>query len=284
MTIFCDICGNGSMSKIFERKARAFYRCLMCGLEKIYPQPSDTDLRSIYNNDYYKAWGVEIKDCEGVKKETFKARLGLIPQAKGKVILDCGCASGYLLEEAQEMGFIPYGIDINPAGLAIAGEKFSANRIFQGRLEESRFPDGFFYAIFMNDFLEHVRSPNEILSLAYSLIEPGGFLVIAAPDSGSLSRKISGRYWPHYKPEHLFYFNRKAIAICLSKANFLLVSIKKARKCLTLDYISSYFNKYPNKIVNLLLKITYLVPNSIKFKKCWLSLGEMAIVAQKPCS
>lgn len=281
--ICCDICAKGSMSRIFVREGRVFHRCLLCGLEKIYPQPLDAELQSIYNNEYYKAWGIKIKDCESVKKETLKIRLGLIPQANGKRILDCGCASGYLLEEAQERGFVPYGVDINPAGLAIARQNFSSHQIFQGKLEESPFPDGFFYAIFMNDFLEHVRNPLAILSLAYRLLEPGGFLVIATPDVNSFSRKITRIYWPHYKSEHLFYFNRNVIAICLSKANFLLIAAKKAWKCLTLDYIRAYFNKYPQKIITLLSKSVYVLPRGIRFKKVWFSFGEMVIVAQRPC-
>jgi 2-polyprenyl-3-methyl-5-hydroxy-6-metoxy-1,4-benzoquinol methylase len=282
--ISCDICGKDStMSKIFEREGRAFYRCFLCGLEKIFPQPSDVELQSIYNNEYYEAWGRLINAAESVKKETFRARLKLLPKNKNKNILDCGCAAGYLLEEAQEQGFVAYGIDINPAGLEIARQKFQPSQICQGRLEESQFPDSFFYAIFLNDFLEHVRNPIAVLELTYRMLEPGGFLVITTPDVNSFSRKITGAHWPHYKSEHLFYFYRRAVRICLSRANFLLTSVNKAWKCLTLDYISAYFNKYPQKIITLLSKSIYMLPLSIRFKKIWFSLGEMVILARKPC-
>lgn len=270
------------MLKIFEKAGHDFYRCIACNLEKTYPQASDSELSSIYDNEYYEAWGDEIGACEEVKKETFKIRLKLIPEDKNKKILDCGCAAGYLLEIAREQGFIPYGIDINPIGIEIARRKFPSHQVYKGTLEDSPFPGGFFYAIFMNDFLEHVRNPAAILKLAYQLLEPEGFLVIATPDTNSFSHKITRQYWPHYKPEHLFYFNRDNIGVLLKNTQFRLLSAKKAWKCLALDYLRAYFHKYPQKFITVLTKAIRLLPRKIRFKKNWFCFGEMAVVARKP--
>lgn len=280
--IDCDICGGKTMLKIFEKAGHDFYRCIACNLEKTYPQASDSELSSTYNKDYYEAWGNDLRACEEVKKETFKIRLKLIPEDKNKKILDCGCAAGYLLEIAREQGFIPYGIDINPMGIEIARQKFPSHQILEGKLEDHPFPDGFFYAIFMNDFLEHVRKPAEILKLVHQLLESGGFLVIATPDTNSFSRRITRKYWPHYKPEHLFYFNRDNFGVLFKNTHFRLLSVKKAWKCLTLDYLMAYFHKYPQKFLPILSKVVRLLPYSIRFRKIWFYCGEMALIAQKP--
>lgn len=270
------------MLKIFEKAGHYFYRCIACNLEKIYPQTSDPELNSIYNNQYYEAWGREIKACEKAKKETSVIRLRLIPEGKNKKILDCGCAAGYLLEVAREQGFIPYGIDINPMGIEIARQKFPSHQILEGKLEDHSFPDGFFYAIFMNDFLEHVRNPAAFLKLAWQLLESGGFLVVATPDTNSFSHRVVRKHWPHYKPEHLFYFNRDNIGALLRNAHFRLLSVKKAWKCLTFDYLMAYFHKYPQKFITVLSKVVRLLPYSIRFRKIWFYFGEMAFIAQKP--
>lgn len=278
----CDICGKKTMLKIFEKEGHCFYRCSSCRLEKIYPQPSDKQLSEIYNKIYYDAWGTQRDACEQAKKETFRNRLKLIPEGKNKKILDCGCAFGYLLEVARTQGFIPYGMDINPAALEILRQKFPPHQILEGRLEEGHFSPGSFYGIFMNDFLEHVRSPEAILASAYQLLESGGFLVISTPDTNSFTHRIAGRYWTHYKAEHLFYFNRNNIGVLLRHVHFRLLSVRRAWKCLTPDYLMAYIRRYPQKFISRVSTAIRFLPFSIRFGRIWFYCGEMVLVAQKP--
>ena len=281
--VICEICKEENMVFVFKIRGRKIYRCKRCGLEKIYPLPSESELRYIYNDSYYDAWGPWQKEEVGkVKKETAKHRLNLIPVFKNEKILDCGCASGYFLEVAKDYGYIPYGFDINISALKIAQEKFSSQQVYFGNIESCPFEKNSFYAIFMSDFLEHVIDPLLTINKAHSLLKPQGYLVITTPDTNSFSHKVMKNYWPHYKIEHLFYFNPQNISLMLKKNGFGIISINRAYKCLTLDYLKSYFQKYPKLGIRLFLKgLVGLLPSRIRFKRIWFYFGEMVVVALK---
>lgn len=278
----CDICKDQDMLSLFEIEGRKIYRCKKCGLEKVYPKPSKSELKRIYDDDYYKAWGMQEDVVGAVKKETFRNHLNLIPSCRGAKILDCGCATGYFLEVAKDCEFLPYGIEINEVAVNIAKKKFSPDQIYLGSIESCPFKEDSFYAIFMSDFLEHVEDPLNTLKKAYALLKSYGYLVITTPNTNSFSHKIMQRLWPHYKLEHLFYFNEKNINLLFKKVGFKVISINKAWKCLTLDYIKSYFIKYPCKgLTSLLRKIIGLLPYSFRYRKMWCYFGEMVVVALK---
>lgn len=278
----CDICGSKDMAEIFKKDGKSYYKCGSCGLEKIYPKPTAEDLSSIYDDKYYDAWGNWKADTvRDAKKDTFRQRLSLVPRKEKKNVLDCGCAAGYLMEAAQELGFVPFGIELNPVAVKAARNRFSGEQVRQGRLEEINFPENFFYAIFMNDFLEHLEDPLMGLRKANAMLEPGGYLVITTPDTCSFSRRLMGKSWPHYKTEHFFYFNRKNLSGLMDKAGFRLIGARRGRKCLTPDYIRSIFVKYPRPVITPLFRLLDLFPPAVKFKKMWFYFGEMTLIAQK---
>ncbi|MBW5391052.1 class I SAM-dependent methyltransferase, partial [Brachyspira hampsonii] len=52
--------------------------CPNCGLEFIYDQPTFEEIKQIYSNEYYKAWGMEDGENNEValmKKSTFRNML-----------------------------------------------------------------------------------------------------------------------------------------------------------------------------------------------------------------
>ena len=205
----CNVCTSSNVRYHFSRDGYKYYQCKFCKLVKIYPQPTDRFLNNLYSRKYYQAWNLwaEEESVRVMKKKTFARRLKLIPYAVHKKILDCGCATGFFLELVEDRGFIAYGVEINKTAVNLARRRFKNNRIFLGSLEKSPFKKDSFYAIFMNDFLEHTRCPEIVVRKAYFLLEQGGYLIIATPNTNSLSCHILGRKWPHYKTEHLFYFN-----------------------------------------------------------------------------
>ena len=63
--------------------------------------------------------------------------------------------------------------------------------------------------ICLYDLIEHTPYPKKSLQAIRRILKNDGILHIVTPDSNSISAKILGRYWFHYKPkEHLFYFSR----------------------------------------------------------------------------
>lgn len=287
-TPICEVCGGSDFRPLFRKDEHEFFRCRSCQLIRSQPQPTDETLGNIYGGKYYNAWGVQ-HDAERVlalKKATFRQHVfSAVKLRPGARVLDCGAAFGTLMTAAQEMGWEPYGIELAAEAAAKIAERFGPERVFSGPFEQAAFPQlgaAAFDAVFMCDFIEHVRDPVAVLKKAASLLRPGGSLVLTTPDGGSLSCRVLGASWPHYKVEHIFYFNRRNAGPLLRQAGFALEHAGDARKVLSFDYIQHQFNTYPRALVtpalNALAKLSTAAARS---RPRSFSFGEMIVVGKK---
>lgn len=252
----CEVCRGREFSSLFEKADHRFVRCAECGLERIDPAPTDETLAAIYGKHYYDAWGLH-RDEETVaqlKKGTFEYVLDALPESvRGGKLLDCGAATGFLLDVAKERGFEPYGIELSEFGANEIARKFGAGRSFRGEIEDARFPDageGSFQAITMCDYIEHVRSPRRVLERARKLLAPKGVIAMTTPDTGSLTRKVLASGWSHYKVEHLYYFKRANLRRLLEEVGFSRVVFKPLWKSLNLKYVREQFEVYPHPVLS----------------------------------
>lgn len=275
---------------MFEKLGHQFVRCDGCKLEAIAPQPSDETLGEIYGAHYYDAWG--LHDNESVvgdlKRRTFEYVMGKMqaPARSGARLLDCGAATGFLLEVAQKHGFDVYGLELSDFGAKEIARKFGQDHVFCGELENLAFanvPSGAaFDAVTMCDYIEHVRDPRKILSLAHDLLAPGGQLAITTPDAGSPSHTVLRNGWTHYKVEHLFYFNRNNLETLLKDLGFTSVKFYPLWKSLTLDYISHQFDVYPHKAITPVARgIRKFAPALLRKQPLPFSTGELLAVATR---
>lgn len=180
MILKCFLCEYEGKMKVKSSvlgagEERKIVKCPKCDLEFIYNQPSFEEIKNIYSNEYYKAWGMESgenTEVASMKKSTFADMLKkILPYKNSGNILDIGTASGFLLEEANKLGFEPYGIELSEYSSSIAKRKFSEDRIYNGTLETSPFKENFFDIITMCDFLEHSQNPINILNISHKLLK-----------------------------------------------------------------------------------------------------------------
>jgi ubiquinone/menaquinone biosynthesis C-methylase UbiE len=289
MSPACHICSGNRATLYMQKDGSDYYRCPDCRLEFIFPQPDDEALARIYSENYYDAWGLNIDSDTTVKlkRSTFEYRLNLISEnlKPGDNILDCGCATGIFLDLVKEQGFVPYGVEISDYGVQECRKKFGEQNIFHGQLEDARFGNeekNFISAIFMTDYLEHVRNPHEVLVTACRFLKPGGLLVITTPDTSSISNLLMRKNWIHYKTEHLFYFSRANIELLLSQAGCTIMQKIKGWKYFSWEYVSHQFNAYPVPVLSLAVRvINKILPVSIRKKRFCIHAGEMIVVARK---
>ncbi|MBQ7474889.1 MAG: class I SAM-dependent methyltransferase [Clostridia bacterium] len=109
---------------------------------------------------------------------------------KGKTVLDVGCGAGgkslyYVTLGAEKV----VGIDIVPyykeESEALA-EKLGIDR-FEFRCEDASstsFPDGTFDTVIMNDAMEHVAKPEDVLRELHRILKPGGRVFCNFPPYG----------------------------------------------------------------------------------------------------
>jgi 2-polyprenyl-3-methyl-5-hydroxy-6-metoxy-1,4-benzoquinol methylase len=304
----CTICGSAPTSIKFTLKNDyQVVHCPVCGVEFLSPQLDDIALDKLYSESYYAAWGIkgdaENETTRQMKKATFQLRLNTIRRflvgpapgaSTGAKILDVGCATGYFLEVAQKEGFDPYGIEFSEYSARIAKKKFGEKNIFKGTLEQliptdqSGFADhpGFaehsFRVIAMSDLIEHVRIPAETLSKAKSLLTDDGVIMIMTPDTGTLSNKVMGRKWTHYKLEHFFYFNRRSMKTLAAKCGLQVAYFERSRKALNIDYLHTQLNVYRHWLLTPLVKTLHrLLPAKITALNFYFSIGEMVVILER---
>ena len=286
----CHICSGRKARLFMQKNGSDFFRCPDCKLEFIFPQPGDEALREIYSKNYYDAWGLHVDSqaAENSKRRTFEYRLNLIKDAlkPGGKILDCGCATGFFLGLVKQKGYVPYGIEISDYAVNVAKEKFGGENIFRGNIEDAQFAGAqadIFNAIFMTDYLEHVRSPRETLSAAFRLLKPGGVLIITTPDTSSSSKSLLNESWIHYKTEHLFYFAQKNMSQLLEQTHFTGIKFKRAKKYFTPQYVFHQFSVYGHPVFTPLARLLYgITPGGLRKKVFSATIGEMVVITCKP--
>lgn len=286
----CYICG-GAMRFLFDKNGHKFWRCMKCGLECIYPQPDNDILDKIYGEHYYDAWGLKQSELivKKMKQQTFLRHLDELLRlrstgALGR-LLDCGAATGYLVELTKQLGWDSYAVELSEFGANACTRIIGDDHVYNGQLQDAYFnanPSGNFEAIIMFDFIEHVREPKILFEWARDHLTSKGYLVIITPYVGSLSWLLMKQRWTHYKLEHLWYFSPHAIRKLLEDTGFTIKNIKPAKKSITLEYAFSQFKVYPHpKITPFTTFIKSVLPAHIQRYPISLSLGDMLVYATK---
>ncbi len=113
-TASCPACAGTSFVKRFVKKGRYFWRCSTCGLERIDPPPSLTELEAYYNQSYESGLYNLFLQENHMKQLTAEHRLkSILPYAGEGRWLDLGCANGVLVEAALKAGYDAEGIDLS---------------------------------------------------------------------------------------------------------------------------------------------------------------------------
>ncbi len=284
----CRICGSHAVAVLWPRiKGTSFriVRCAGCRAQSLEPQPAPDALRRIYEAAYYRSWGMSAGENPVVarlKRRTFQRRVKELKSyiACGR-ILDVGTATGFFLEVAEELGFDPYGVELSNYAGGIAAAKFGRDRIHIGPLETAPFTPGTFDAIAMSDLLEHVADPVATLRLCYGLLKPEGAVIITTPNTDSLSCRLMGSKWVHYKMEHLFYLGPVSVRVMAGLAGFRVALCRGATKALSVDYLRNQLHVYRHWALTPLLQAAAAISGPFSRIPIDLRVGEMVVVLLK---
>jgi len=134
-----------------------------------------------------------------------------------KNLLDIGCSSGTFLSLAQKRGFSCYGMDISEDAAAAARKQYGLT-VRQGEIGRLDWGEIRFDFITMFHVLEHLKSPEESLKYAASLLREEGSLIIQVPNSESIQARIFGSRWYGLDvPRHLINYTPKSLQILLDR-------------------------------------------------------------------
>tara|TARA_B100000886_G_C20396192_1_gene480473 strand:+ start:337 stop:1341 length:1005 start_codon:yes stop_codon:yes gene_type:complete len=189
--------------------------CTGCGLIRSNPIPTKDELSKFYKEKYrsiYKlTYSPKIKHTIRYASGTIyhlNTILSFIDYPHNKKLLDIGSGSGELLYFAKKAGFDVYGIEPNK-GYA----EFCINKlflpVFNGTYEEADIKMSTYDVIFMNEVLEHMPDPMNVLRDIHSYLKDDGILIVNVPDIEISKHSPIKRF--HYA--HIYNYNH----LCLKK-------------------------------------------------------------------
>jgi SAM-dependent methyltransferase len=245
--------------------------CTCCGLHYLSPRLKEDAMLSKYANDQYfsgQAHGyADYAAQEPTLRATFRRLLQTLA-LRGRVggaLLEIGCGYGYLLDEARTYFSRRVGTDFSSDALRMA--KGHADEVYQGGVEEVLDAE-IFDCIIATHVIEHVYHPHEFIKTLLKHLRPGGCLMIAAPDMGSIWQKLMGRRWPSFKlPEHVLYFDRHTLTRLLEECGIEQPVIIPYPQAFPLPLIAS--------------KLGFRVPGSLNRFSLWLPATTIAIMGVK---
>jgi SAM-dependent methyltransferase len=245
----CPVC-NGEVKYLFTKNTYRIFKCRYCKLGFIHPLPTVKEIEAFYNtgNYYYQSQNKGYADysgLEGVSKKTYRNFFRYMNKKyqfniRRKNILEVGCAYGFFLDVAQELGASElWGTDITRESermTSLKGYKF-----LRGAFELLEFPEDYFDLVFMGDVFEHFLDPFKAVKILSTILKPNGIVVLTTLNFDSLFAKVAGKHWRLLiPPEHIYYWTKKSINILFNKNKFEGIC-KGYTIYLTKDYLMERF-------------------------------------------
>ncbi len=230
------------MEPYFIKKTWQIVRCPSCKLMAVENVPAD--LSPYYSEGYFMG-DVTLDgyidydlDKEVTKKSylDYLDVLGKYINKQGSVnMFEVGCATGFFMDLARQRGWQTEGIDISEYAVKKAQEKGLAATT--ATLESYQSAKKF-DVIVMQDLIEHVKDPVDVINRAKNLLAENGLLLFTTPDAGSLWARVWNKNWHAFvPPQHLFYFSAKNLGSILEKNGFKVVHSAHHGKWFTVPYI-----------------------------------------------
>lgn len=197
------------------------------GFFEVTDKPSENELQAYYASKYYQEGrgSYELSYSEA-ELSYFRAKLeqrwhalrNRFP-APGS-FLDVGCGEGYALAYFAELGWSVKGFDFSRAGV-LAKNPAHADRLVDGNifesLERELAGDHKYDVIWLQNVLEHVLQPVQLMHSLRKLVSTNGALVVSVPNDFSEVQlraldhgKIANPFWIAL-PDHLSYFSRDSL-------------------------------------------------------------------------
>jgi SAM-dependent methyltransferase len=210
-TLQCPVCATA----LQPQRQPWLFRCAGCGLLQSTLEPSMGEAASIARVDV----PTRDRSLQGLRERNFARILDLLaplaPTAAPR-LLEVGCAHGWFLKAAAERGFQVRGIEADPDMAPCTQADLG---ITHGFFPDVLQPGETFDVIIFNDVLEHIPDVRQALAHCARVLEPGGLLVVNAPDRRGVLYRIAtllarfGRTGPldrlwqvGFPSPHLYYF------------------------------------------------------------------------------
>ena len=229
----CVACGGSDISHHWDKVGVPQVKCQGCGLVFSFPPPDPALVLSRYSVDWFEkeylpSYGIDpAAPSLDHLASRYSAELDPVePFRKTGKLLDVGAGAGLFLSQAKKKGWDVFGVEASEYGPAWAKMNLGID-IFHGTLDRAPFPDNYFDVVMLQDTIEHVPNPAEVVGRIYQLLRVGGALSISTPNLNSIGRRILGKQWGLVSAtEHLCLFSPSCLRSLLERSGFEVESFR----------------------------------------------------------
>lgn len=235
----CALCGADNPLILGVFRGWPVVRCLACGLAYLNERPPESSLSDIYCRDYYErtevGYGGYVRNFfrySETFRKLFDARARSLERFRGEgVLLEIGCAHGFLLNHLAKRGWKVSGVEVSPLAFDYARNTLGLD-VHRGDLPGAGYGTGTFDVVMMLDVLEHLHRPRDTLREVGRVLRPGGVLLVQCPwelthweeiIEAFLRGRRTGRIEPDAVPAHLYFFNPRTLEAMLESSGFRIV-------------------------------------------------------------
>lgn len=221
-----------------------FLRCLTCGSLQLTPQPLASDVPSFYPETYsFRPDAVKggllprlFATLENAMfygpqytAQTRKVLRGTKwDRRTHRSLLDIGCGPGLRLTQFRDIGFSVHGIDMQEEQVNFVKRQLGLPATTCDITEMATLlPPESYDTVTAFYLLEHIFDVRTFMKDCFSLIRPGGWLVVTVPVIDGLQASFFRERWIHVReaPRHLSLPTTLGLRICTEEAGFSEISI-----------------------------------------------------------
>jgi len=233
------------------------------GFYQLVNPPTAAELSAYYAGEYFQQqrslYGrtYDATDLRYLRQKIHQ-KYRILEQAgvsgEQRMLLDVGCGEGYTLDYFRKLNWRVTGLDMSDFGCETHNPECLPNLIqtdlFQG-LELLDKEGRKFDVVWLDNVLEHVLDPLDLITRCQSLLCDDGAVVVEVPNDFSAvqltaldNNHIDACFWL-VRPDHISYFNRDGLVNLASHAGLTPFRIIAD---FPIDF--ALFNKHTNYVVN----------------------------------
>tara|TARA_B100000925_G_scaffold283540_1_gene257545 strand:- start:1569 stop:2531 length:963 start_codon:yes stop_codon:yes gene_type:complete len=256
------ICCGAKNREIISKTGRNFTKlttviCTGCGLIHSDPIPTKEELKNFYERDYrlnYKSVPEPLlKHTLRYAKDSLDFLIEILSFCRfenmnQKNFLDIGAGSGEILYFAKKIGFNTKGIEPNKGYALFCKNKLNLN-VINSVYEEAFIELNHFDVLNLNQVLEHMPDPLDVLIDLKKFLKEDGILVLTVPNIEANLHSPQTRF--HYA--HIFNYNHLNLKKLFVKAGYQILNPDTEK---TRIYAKKIMN-HNNQKINFDLKANY---------------------------
>jgi SAM-dependent methyltransferase len=202
-------------------------RCRACGTGSLSEPDQAPAPPELYETGAYTrpegGWEPLLESTRRLLDRERLRLLGPLPAAAR--VIEVGAGRGRLIAVLRARGHDAVGIEPSRASCEVAAAR--GLPVEPLTLEEAEFPAGEANLVVLWHVLEHLDRPDVALIRIRPWLKPGGRLVVAVPNLGSLQARIGGDRWFHQDvPRHRTQFTMAGLSAVLARGGFAPTGVR----------------------------------------------------------